>query len=195
MNKKITIFFVFLFAVITGFSQTNPVAQNLPFNLASQSGNSLPAGTAVHKFAAIPASRILSPGTADLPYTSTAVSGGWKDESSNGISVLASGTQQAGALIIAVNTTGNTNIDIQWTVRLMLQQASRDNSVALQYRIGTAGNFIDIGTTSTYSSTGQVVNHFLTFTEMLPVAAENQPVVQIRWIYWESAGSTGSRDR
>ncbi len=195
MKRKFTSLLVFLFTVIGGFSQSNPAPQNLPFNFTSQSGSSLPAGTAVHKFAAIPTSRTLSPGVADLPYTASSVSGGWKDEATNGLSLLASGSQQTGALVIAINTTGHTNIDIQWTVRLILQQASRDNSVALQYRIGTSGNFIDIGTTSTYNSAGQAVNHFLTFAEILPVAAENQPEVQIRWIYWESAGSTGSRDR
>jgi endonuclease I len=195
MIKNFTCLLVFLLHVISSFSQTNPVPQNLPFNLNSQSGNSLPAGVAMHKFAAIPTSRVLTPGSTDLPYTAASASGGWKDEAANGLSVLASGSQSAGAWIISINTTGSTNIDIQWTVRLMLQQASRDNSVALQYRVGTVGNFIDIGSTTTYSSTGQAVNHFLTFSELLPAAAENQPEVQLRWIYWESNGSTGSRDR
>lgn len=178
-----------------GFSQTNPAPQALPFNLSNQSGNVLPAGVAMHKFVSIPSSRVLTAGTADLPYTTINNSGGWKDESGDGLSLLASGSQQSGACIISVNTIGSTNIEVQWTVRLKLQQASRDNSIALQYRVGTAGNFIDIGTTSTYNSTGQVVNHFISFSETLPVAAENQTEVQIRWIYWESNGSTGSRDR
>jgi endonuclease I len=195
MTKNYICFFLFLLLALTSFSQTNPTPQNLPFNLNSQSGNSLPAGVAMHKFAVIPTGRILTPGSIDLPHTATANSGGWKDEAANGLSILASGSQSAGALIVSLNTTGITNIDIQWTVRLILQQASRDNSVALQYRIGTTGNFIDIGTTSTYSSTGQVANHFQTFSEMLPTAAENQAEVQIRWIYWESSSISGSRDR
>ncbi|MEO7306060.1 MAG: endonuclease [Ferruginibacter sp.] len=198
MIKKITALLVFLLVVIIGFSQTNPVPQSLPFNITSQSGTTLPTGVAVHRFGTntgIPTSRILTPGNGDLPYAATSTSAGWKDEVSNGISILASGSQAAGALIVSVNTTGSTNISIQWTVRLILQQASRDNSIALQYRIGTSGNFIDIGTASTYSSTGQVANHFLTFSETLPAAAENQPEVQIRWVYWESAGASGSRDR
>src|SRR5690606_34218614 len=29
----------------------------------------------------------------------------------------------------------------------------------------------------------------------LPSAANNKPIVQVRWIYWISAGTSGSRDR
>jgi predicted extracellular nuclease len=191
-----------MFLLLVSFhaiSQTNPVAQTMPFSFTSQSGSSLPAGIAIHRFgttaAAIPTTRTLSPGIADLPYNSTSNAGGWRDEASDGIGILASGSQSAGALIVAINTTGQSNIQIAWTVRTILQQASRDNSVALQYRIGTAGNFIDIGSTSTYSSAGQVVGNSGTFAETLPATAENQPEVQLRWVYWESAGAAGSRDR
>jgi endonuclease I len=199
MTKKITFFFAFLLSCTISFSQTNPAAQVLPFNLNSQAGATLPAGVAVHRFGttagAIPTTRTLISGNADLPYNATIGSGGWKDESTNGLSVLASGTQSAGALIIAINTTGNTNIDVQWTARLILQQASWDNNIALQYRIGTTGNFIDIGTTTTFSTAGQVVGYNQTYSELLPFAAENQPIVQLRFIYWATAGGSGSRDR
>ncbi|MGB4845622.1 MAG: endonuclease [Ferruginibacter sp.] len=199
MQNKFTLVLALLFLSVFSFSQTNPAPQTLPFNFISQSGSTLPAGVVVHRFGttsgAIPTSRILTPGNGDLPYNASSTSGGWKDETGNGLSILASGSQSAGAFIISVNTTGSTNIQVQWTVRLILQQTSRDNSIALQYRIGTTGNFIDIGTTSTYSSTSQTVNHFQTFAETLPAAAENQAEVQLRWIYWESNGSSGSRDR
>lgn len=199
MTKKITGLFAFLFSFTLCFSQTNPVAQTLPFNLNSQAGATLRAGVAVHRFGttagAIPTTRTLIPGNADLPYNATVGSGGWKDESANGLSILASGSQSAGALIIAINTTGSTNIDIQWTARLILQQASWDNNIALQYRIGTTGNFIDIGNTSTFSTVGQAVGYSQTYLETLPAAAENQAVVQVRFIYWATAGGSGSRDR
>lgn len=199
MSKKFITFFILLQFTIGVNAQTNPVAQVLPFNLSSQSGAVLPAGVAVHRFGttagAIPTTRTLVPGNGDLPYVATIGSGGWKDEVANGLSILASGSQSAGALIIALNTTGSTNIDIQWTARLILQQASWDNNIALQYRIGTSGNFIDIGTTSTFSTAGQAAGYAQTYLETLPAAAENQPVVQVRFIYWANAGGSGSRDR
>lgn len=199
MSKKILFILIVLLAGLNSFSQTNPVPQTLPFTLNSQTGSTLPAGVAIHRFGttagSIPTSRILTPANGDLPYNASSTAGAWKDEGANGLSVLASGSQAAGAWIVSINTTGQTNITIQWTTRLMLQQASRDNSVALQYRIGNTGNFTDIGTTSTYSSTGQVAGHSLSYSEQLPAIANNLPEVQLRWIYWESAGSAGSRDR
>jgi endonuclease I len=199
MIKKFAGFFAFLLSVSISFSQTNPAGQPLPFALNSQTSGTLPAGVAVHRFGttsgSIPTTRTLIPGNGDLPYNATPNSGGWKEENSNGLSMLASGSQSAGALIIAINTTGSTNIDVQWTARLILQQASWDNNIALQYRIGTSGNFIDIGTTSTFSTVGQVVGYNQTYTEVLPAPAENQPLVQVRFIYWATAGGSGSRDR
>lgn len=183
-----------------GWGQTNPVQQSLPFAFSSQSGSTLPAGIAVHRFGTtagtIPLTRTLNPGNADLPHTSTNTFGGWKDEGENGISMLASSSQAAGAIVVAINTIGLTNVQVSWICRTILQQASRDNSFALQYRVGVSGDFTDIGTTSTYSSAGQTSGHVSsTYTENLPSAADNQPIVQVRWIYWESFGATGARDR
>ena len=183
-----------------GMAQTNPSAQPIPFTFTSQTTNVLPAGIALHNFgttsAAIPLSRITTPGTGDLlAVAANATSGGWSPQSTDGIGILASGSQAAGAMVIAVNTVGKTNLTVQWAVKTILQQASRDNSIALQYRLGTSGNFIDVGTSTTYSSTGTAVGNSQTFSEVLPAAAENQSVVQVRWVYWESVSTSGSRDR
>ena len=180
-------------------AQTNPAAQALPFSLTSQTGGTLPAGVAVHRFGttagAIPTTRTNTPGNADLPYSNISNAGGWRDEGANGIGLLASGSQAAGALVVAVNTTGQTNVQVSWVARTILQQASRDNSIALQYRLGTSGNFIDVDP-SEYTSAGKTAGDSATFTNVtLPPAAENQPVVQVRWVYWESVSTSGSRDR
>ena len=202
MKKTVLFFVAICLCALWGASalaQTNPAAQTLPFTLTSQTGNTLPAGVAAHRFgttaAAIPTTRTTTPGNADLPYSSISNAGGWRDEGANGIGILASGAQAAGALIVAIDTTGQTNVQVSWVARTILQQASRDNSLALQYRLGTSGNFIDIDP-STYTSAGKTAGDFATFTNVaLPVAAENQPVVQVRWIYWESVSTSGSRDR
>lgn len=203
MNQLYSLFracFLLLVPMIM-HAQTNPAPQNLPFSLTSHTGSTLPAGIAAHRFgttaSAIPTSRITTPGNADLPYSSSgATQGGWRDDGADGISMVASGSNAAGALIVAINTTGKSNVQVSWTARTILQQASRDNSIALQYRVGTTGNFIDVGTTSTYTSAGKTVGDFASFTETLPAGANNQPEVQVRWIYWESSvGLTGSRDR
>jgi predicted extracellular nuclease len=177
-------------------AQTNPFPVSLPFTLNAQTGNILPSGVAAHRFGAIPTTRTLSPGTVDIAYVTAGASGGWRDEAANGISLLASGSQQAGALVVSINTLGQSNIQVSWICRTILQQASRDNSIALQYRVGRSGNFIDVGTTSTYTSQGNAAGHVSgTFSETLPAGAENQQEIQVRWVYWESNGTAGSRDR
>src|SRR5215213_6632310 len=85
-------------------AQTNPAAQALPFSLSSQTGSTLPAGVAVHRFGttagAIPTTRTTSPANGDLIYVTLGTSGGWRDEGANGLSLLASGSQSAGALVV-----------------------------------------------------------------------------------------------
>jgi endonuclease/exonuclease/phosphatase family metal-dependent hydrolase len=201
--RKTLQWLLFTFAAISSFTplvaQTNPTAVILPFSLTSQSSSTLPAGVALHRFSTPPVTRTTSPGTADLALAGSApggFTGGWYFLSNDGIGMLATGSTAPGALVVAINTSGLSNINISWVCKTILNQASRDNSIALQYRIGTTGNFTDLGNTSTYSSTGKVNGDVSsTFTETLPAAAENQPIVQVRWVYWESNGTTGARDK
>ena len=196
MNNKVLLFVLCLIFSKFLSAQTNPPAQTLPYNFNNQTGFTLPAGMAMHKFASIILLRTPTAGTADLPYFAASTSGGWNDQGAKGIGMLASGTNPAGAMIIAINTIGKTNITTSWKVTTISNATgTRDNSIALQYRVGTTGDFIDVGTTSTYSSTGTAVNNEQSFSEKLPTGAEGKDNVQVRWVYWESAGTAGARDR
>ena len=153
----------------------------------------------MHRFGtssgAVPTTRTTAVANGDLP-TGGGNSGGWSNEAANGFGMLASGSQSAGAFVVAINTTGLNTIVVQWKAGTILQQASRDMSLALQYRVGTSATWTDVGTTTTYTSQGKTEGTFSgVLSETLPVAAENKSVVQVRWIYWESNGTTGSRDR
>jgi hypothetical protein len=76
----------------------------------------------------------------------------------------------------------------------MTSAASRVNGVLLQYRTGTSGDFTTVSST-TYTSSGSSAAGAQTFTNIvLPAGAENQSVVQLRWLY-HSVSGTGSRDR
>src|SRR5688500_8983196 len=107
-------------------AQTNPDTQIMPFEFTSQSGSQLPAGMAVHRFGttsgAIPTTRTTSPANADLINVTLGTSGGWRAEGANGISILASGSQAAGALVVSINTLGSKDIKVSWVVRTILQQ-------------------------------------------------------------------------
>ncbi|MFM7181846.1 MAG: beta strand repeat-containing protein [Verrucomicrobiales bacterium] len=67
-------------------------------------------------------------------------------------------------------------------------------NMTLQYRIGTSGTFTTVaGATYTTSNNSQAAA--TNFTNIsLPVVCENKPVVQLRWITYESASQSGSRD-
>ena len=56
-------------------AQTNPAPQIIPYSFTTQTGFALPAGMALHKFGAVPTTRTVSPGIADLPYISGSTSG------------------------------------------------------------------------------------------------------------------------
>jgi len=197
---KLKLLIVALFCSVLGWGQTNPTAQTLPYSFTSLGTTTLPAGMAAHRFGtsagAIPTTRTTIVATGDLPNVTMANSGGWMAENANGVSMLASGSQSAGAVVVAINTTGNTNILVQWKAGTVLQQTSFDNSVALQYRIGTTGAWTDVGTITTYTSQGKVAGDVsAVLSENLPAAADNQAVVQVRWVYWVSNGASGARDR
>jgi endonuclease/exonuclease/phosphatase family metal-dependent hydrolase len=181
------------------YGQTNPSAVALPFSLNSQSSATLPTGVAVHRFTSAPTSRTAATATGDLPNqgnSPTNNAGGWYHLGTDGIGILSSGTNPAGAVVVAINTSGLSTASVSWICKTIKNQASRDNSVALQYRVGTSGSFINVGTGSTYSSAGNADGHVSgLFTEALPAGALNQPVVQVRWIYWESVSTSGSRDK
>ena len=72
----------------------------------------------------------------------------------------------------------------------MVAAGLRPYVVQLQYRLGTSGNFTVLpNTTYTAGATGNAQ----AFTIMLPVALNNQPVVQLRWVYYQSSAGTDSR--
>lgn len=112
---------------------------------------------AAHRFGttagAIPLTRTTIVATGDLPAGS-GNSGGYAGETTNGISLLASGSQAAGAIVVAINTTAKNTISVSWKAGTILQ-AAEDHSIALQYRVGTSGTWIDVGSTTTYTTLGK----------------------------------------
>jgi phosphatidylserine/phosphatidylglycerophosphate/cardiolipin synthase-like enzyme len=113
---------------------------------------------------------------------------------SDGFSFLNTGTNgNLGAAVLALNTTGLANIQVSW-VGGTVAANPRHYRIRLQYRVGASGAFTDVAGPVEYvaSSTG----HSESFTSMLPGAVENQPVVHLRWKYYQAEGGpTGARPR
>ncbi len=103
-----------------------------------------------------------------------------------------SGTARAPHIVITLNTTGQTNINISYNLRDV--DCAADNAVqpvALQYRVGMTGNYTNIPAAFVAdASTGpSLCTQVTPVSVTLPAAIENQPVVQLRVITADAGGS------
>lgn len=108
------------------------------------------------------------------------------------IALNGSGTADAPFIVIYLNTTGTSNINVQYKLRDL--DGSIDNAiqpVALQYRIGSTGNFINIpaGYVSDATTGPSLATLETNMNVTLPAACENQPGVQIRIITTNAVGN------
>jgi uncharacterized protein len=108
------------------------------------------------------------------------------------VALTGSGTADAPYLLIHLNTVGSSNINVSFNLRDI--DGSADNAIqpiAVQYRVGTSGNFTNIpaGYVADASSGPSLATLITAVNLTLPVAAENQAQVQLRIITSNAAGS------
>ncbi len=108
------------------------------------------------------------------------------------IALQGSGTADAPHIVIYLNTTGRNNIRVAFNARDI--DGSADNAVqpiAVQYRVGTTGDFITVpGGYIADATTGPDEATLVTPVAVtLPVAANNQPNVQVRILTVNVTGS------
>jgi Secretion system C-terminal sorting domain len=110
----------------------------------------------------------------------------------NFLSTSSSPNQQVGAIAVSLNTSNRGSLLVTWTAEDLTNAAnSREMNLTLQYRIGTTGDFTPISG-STYTTNNFNKKAAATFSNvLLPNVCNNKPVVQLRWIYFESANQTG----
>ncbi|MXO06237.1 T9SS-dependent choice-of-anchor J family protein [Flavobacterium sp. HBTb2-11-1] len=210
------------FSCISGdlFAQTNPTPQSIPYfqNFSGLAANSTtyPAGFQGWNASTPSSSSLGTPSNFTTTVTSDkALTAGGSAGSTGGnvynfsgkIGFLNAGSFLDQAIVLALNTTGNTNIQVKYDAMVIRNPvgigsppSSRINQFALQYRVGTSGAFNTLSSTA-YENTlaqqkidaGDVSsqdNKIIKVT--LPAECDNQPVVQIRWISRQLSGS-GSR--
>jgi hypothetical protein len=191
-----------LFPLIS-WGQTNPTAfdlstANFSFTgFAAGTTTTYPASMQGHKFAAEPDGTTTAAPSADFVLaasTGLPGTGSIRNEIGSGISILNSGSNNLGAITVALKTTDRKTITLGWVAERILDQASKDNGFRLQYRVGTSGVFTDVSGGTYAPGTGASTPQ--TFSGVtLPAAADNQAVVQVRWLYYLSFNGSGSRDR
>ncbi len=103
-----------------------------------------------------------------------------------------SGTADAPNLVIYLDTTGRSNIAISYNLRDV--DGTTDNAVqpvALQYRVGSTGNFINVpsGFVADASTGPSLATLVTNVSTVLPIGADNQPLVQVRIITANAVGN------
>ncbi|MGY6560760.1 MAG: SusE domain-containing protein [Luteibaculaceae bacterium] len=205
--RKIWTATALLFWSILVVAQTNPA----PFNLSTGSFTfngfavgtitEYPAHTQGWSFAAeptlVPTNNTLLPPAADRVLSTSTLAdnaGGIRNEVEGGLSILNSGTNHIGAFAIALNTLGRENITLSWVAEDIRDVDTRTSGLILQYRVGSEGNFTNVEN-SLYTSNPTDFAPAQTFSDIvLPANANNQELVQVRFLYHNIAGG-GGRDR
>lgn len=107
------------------------------------------------------------------------------------VALFGSGTADVPVLQVFLDTTGQTTIAVSYLLRDI--EDGTDNAIqqfALQYRVGGVGNFTNIAAAyvpdATTVNAGGMVTPVSVF---LPAAAENQSLVEVRWVTTNAAGN------
>ncbi len=108
------------------------------------------------------------------------------------VALQGSGTADAPYLLIYLNTTGQSNVNVAYNVRDI--DGSTDNAiqqVALQYRVGSTGDFTNLpaGYIADATTGPGEATMVTPISVTLPAAANNQPLVQVRVITTNAVGS------
>jgi hypothetical protein len=211
--KKVLVFITFFiqfFCSNYSLGQTNPAAHDLSISNFSFTGFAI--GTATTYPTSMQGWNFSSERTlANLTDASSSDrvlsnngsaigTGSIRNEISDGISLLNSGSNNIGAIVVAINTLGRENIQVSWVSAQLNSGGSggsdRINGLRLQYRVGTTGSFTDVPSTDYLSNNLTTQNPPQNFTNIaLPSVVDNNSVVHLRWVYYISSGSANARDR
>ncbi|MBT9463109.1 ExeM/NucH family extracellular endonuclease [Hydrogenophaga sp.] len=108
------------------------------------------------------------------------------------LALAGSGTAKAPHIVIHLNTSGQQAVQVSYVLRDV--DGAADNAiqpVALQYRVGNSGNFINLpaGFVADASQGPSLTGAIFPVSVVLPAAADNQAEVQVRIITTDAAGA------
>jgi hypothetical protein len=101
-----------------------------------------------------------------------------------------------GAALVAINTSGMFDIDLQYTVALQKQSdgtVPRVSKLVLQYRLDSNGTYQNFAPVQEFSSFQKQDKDEELVQMSLPSILHNRPYVELRWLYYTQDGGSGSR--
>lgn len=205
-------FLILTFGAVSAWGQTNPAAQTLPYSqsFVSSSFSILPAGWAAWNGmdGSAVTTQALAEATApsgNAPFAArvsiSPVGGvfGYADgvNGNDGVMYIQTSSNETNGVnqvALAINTTGQSGIRVAYDVEIISAQP-RTVGIVMQYRVGTSGSWTTVSTTGNpYSQAGGTAGVKANVSATLPAAADNKPVVQLRWATWrgtETGTSSG----
>ena len=195
--------------------QTNPVPQQVPmsqdFGNMWFTGSALPPGIAVWRITGSPSTTLLSASNSSANGDEVALDSatvvkspgkayGYSGIGSGNINVnngqlyiqtSSSATSGTDQLVLAVKTTGFTNVRVSFEVE-MLNPQPKKAGIVFQYRLGTSGSWTTIDSSYHHNNSDRIQNqidYFVNFS--LGSNANNQNVVQLRWAFCRDAIPSG----
>ena len=210
-KRKISfgLFVLMLLTAVSGWGQTNPAVQTLPysqnFSSLSASSNAYPAGWQGWELCGNSCNstsfRTNAPtANSNLLASSSASTNTGGIHNYNGKIGLLSSNSVDASICLAINTTGKTNILVGYDIMNIRNPYdgsgnTRFNEVTLQYRVGTSGSFTTISgneyqnNTTIQTTAVTTPQNSISKSVYLPVVCNNQSVVQIRWAQRDVTGS------
>lgn len=91
------------------------------------------------------------------------------------------------SICLALNTIGCKKVSISWEIKMVRDNSLCIANLALQYRIGTTGNWKNVADNEYNTGGGQ--GKVFPFYQ-LPTEVEEKPVVQLRWYYYAVNNNT-----
>jgi len=206
VNRSIlTVSLLFIAITFHSYAQSNPTPYSLSsgdYSLTSwdptNSPGTYPPNMVFHVFNR--ADNNLQPDTAQVIGDYTGSYNGTSGTRINGLGVdgfaflNTSSPGNLGAAVLAINTTNRINIRISWKAGTLASTFTgfRYYSILLQFRVGTSGPWQTaiIGTDTVQYNANIQGNSVVAETVTMPIftlpqSCENQPVVQIRWRYYQ----------
>lgn len=146
----------------------------------------------------------------------------FKGKGTNGIGMVNTGSSQlsscasdtatpvyVGEMVVGINTTGRSNIQLSWIGRMVSSfnfvpspgsnPVNRFFGLVCQYRIGSNGPFMTFSNDSIFRcNLNDTTYHPQGYADTLgyvalPVSCEDQPLVQLRWLYFQTNTGQGPR--
>lgn len=206
MKRLLSLLLLLSLFTLSASGQTNPTAQALPysqdFSSVTHALTSYPAGWQGHTIATAPGAVYNTTGpTADrtLTASSTAVTNSGNVHNYNEKLGFLNSASLDLTLTLALNTSGFQSVEVDYDIMTIRNPHNgttntRINEVSLQYRVGTSGSWTTVSgqeyqnNTTTQTADVTTPQKLESKTVTLPVACDNQPVVQVRWASRQVSG-------